>query len=119
MTGRMNLLFVCRLNMDKSPTAERLFAWDSRYNVCSAGTTSYARRKVTERLLSWADKVFVMESDQELKIRMEWPELAERKGIYYLGIEDDYRYRDPSLEKLIAGKMADLGFTCEAGELTE
>jgi predicted protein tyrosine phosphatase len=57
------VLFVCSANLDRSPTAERLFqnrtaGWEAK----SAGTMlSLARNPLTQDLLDWADLVLVME----------------------------------------------------------
>ena len=57
---RERILFVCTANVDRSPTAEDLYAGDPRYQVLSAGTSPYATVPVTRQMLQWADRVFVM-----------------------------------------------------------
>jgi len=49
-------------------------------------------------LLEWADEIVTMTSDQAQGVRAL---LEEEKPIVVLGIEDNFRYRDPELIKLI------------------
>jgi len=58
--NREHVLFVCTANIDRSRTAEDLYRNDPRYEVRSAGTASFATRRVDAGLLAWADRVFVM-----------------------------------------------------------
>jgi len=110
MAKREKLLFVCSANMDRSPTAERLFSDDERYEVRSAGVMYYARTQISEELIEWADKIFVMEPVHEWKLRDRWPELTEAKEIYCLKIADDYGFGEQSLERTILAKMAAFGY---------
>jgi len=57
------VLFVCSGNLDRSPTAERLFQNRmGRWEAKSAGTMlSLARNPLTQELVDWADLVLVME----------------------------------------------------------
>ncbi len=56
----MNILFVCSRNKWRSPTAEAIFKDRQGLNVKSAGTEPSARRRVTAKLIDWADTIFVM-----------------------------------------------------------
>jgi predicted protein tyrosine phosphatase len=60
VTHKTKLLFVCTGNRDRSPTAEGLFRISSEYEARSAGTGAFAVQKVTQELIDWADKIFVM-----------------------------------------------------------
>ncbi len=63
----MKTLFICSANKQRSKTAEAYFARKHpEYNFKSAGTNIKICRKegtteLTEDLLQWADKVYVME----------------------------------------------------------
>lgn len=62
--------------MDRSRTAEDLYAGDPRYEVRSAGTSPFATVPVNRELLLWADRVFVMnerEDGHATLIRMRFP----------------------------------------------
>ncbi|MFI5161747.1 MAG: protein tyrosine phosphatase [Sphingobacteriales bacterium] len=56
-----NLLFICSKNQWRSPTAELLFKNHPIHNACSAGTNEKARIKVSQKLIDWADILFLME----------------------------------------------------------
>jgi predicted protein tyrosine phosphatase len=105
ISRKINLLFVCSANRDRSPTAETVFARDERFRVRSAGVAQYARTQVSESLLDWADKIIVMEPIHEQVIRERWPDIVADKTILCLKISDDYRYMDPKLETLLRGRM--------------
>lgn len=59
-TPLMRHLFRCSRNQWRSPTAEAVDQNDPRVEARSAGVSAAARRRVTEKLLLWADRVFVM-----------------------------------------------------------
>jgi len=54
---RERILFVCTANQDRSPTAERLYREDPRYEVRSAGVAPFANTRLTLDLLLWADGI--------------------------------------------------------------
>jgi predicted protein tyrosine phosphatase len=99
---RERILFVCTGNIDRSRTAEDLYADDPRYEVRSAGTAPFAAAPITRELLSWADRVFVMSerSDgHESLIRLRFPDV--RRPIIDLDIEDRWLRGDPELVRRI------------------
>ena len=59
------VLFVCSANLDRSPTAERLFhGWRRRWEAKSAGILpALGRSPITQALIDWADLVLVMEPE--------------------------------------------------------
>ncbi|MCE7039439.1 low molecular weight protein tyrosine phosphatase family protein [Dyadobacter sp. CY312] len=96
----MNLLFICSRNQWRSPTAEKIFNVFPHY-AKSAGTSSSARIKATEKLIVWADLVFVMEKKHRniLHEKFNLP-LADKK-IIVLGIPDNYQYMDEELVEML------------------
>lgn len=100
MAERIRVLFVCAMNRWRSPTAEALYRRDPRLDVRSGGVRPGARRPVAARDLSWADVVFVMETQHraELRTRFHFMELP---PITVLEIPDDYRLMDPELQRLL------------------
>jgi predicted protein tyrosine phosphatase len=62
VNNEMNILFVCSRNQWRSRTAETIFKDHQGHNVRSAGTEKDARVKVSEKLIHWADLIFVMEN---------------------------------------------------------
>ena len=93
----MNLLFVCSRNQWRSPTAEAIFKNDANHQTKSAGTEPSARIKLNEKLLSWADVVFVMEKKHKQRIQQKFQNLANEKEIIVLDIPDDYQFMDEEL----------------------
>lgn len=106
----MKTLFICSANKQRSKTAEDYFA--AKYpqeQFLSAGTNLKICRKegtveLTEDLLSWADRIFVMEQKHHDAI-------IKRTGSKYLQkikvlhIQDVYKYYDPLLIELLKEKV--------------
>lgn len=101
MTKRV--LFVCTANIDRSPTAEALLKRKEGFEVLSAGTWINAERRVSARLIDWADVIFVMEEHHKEDIIALNPE-SENK-IIVLGIPDIYLRNDPELIKIFKTKL--------------
>lgn len=104
----MKLLFLCSRNHWRSPTAEAVYQNDPRVEVCSAGVSASARRRVSEKLLRWADLVLVMESAHKRKLREDFPEVFHDLRIEVLEIPDDYEFMDPALIELIRSTVEPL-----------
>jgi predicted protein tyrosine phosphatase len=92
-----NLLFICSKNQWRSPTAELLFKNHPVHTVRSAGTSDKARIKVNEKLLLWADVLFVMERKHRDILQKRFPLIISAKQIIVLNIADNYRFNDPEL----------------------
>jgi len=97
----MNVLFVCNQNQNRSKTAEELFG--DRFNTKSAGL--YNEKPLTERQLSWAEVVIVMEEEQRSEIAKRFPKLYLQKRILSLEIPDVYCYNDPQLIEMLKSKV--------------
>ncbi len=93
----MQILFVCSRNQWRSPTAEALFRHHPTVNARSAGTEKNARVRITEKLIQWADIIFVMEKKHRQRLREQFPLLIPAKEIIVLDIPDEYQYQDPEL----------------------
>lgn len=109
----MKVLFVCSGNRHRSATAHKLFEelypW---YEIDSAGTNhkvceNFGTNPLTEDLLEWADKVFVME-EHHIKIIKEHTGKKYTNKIKVLGIKDVYEYGDTDLEILLEKKVGKL-----------
>ncbi len=96
----MNLLFVCSRNQWRSPTAETIFKNNPDHVVRSAGTSNGARIKVSQKLLDWAECIFVMETKHRSRLREKFGNAYDQK-IIVLDIPDDYPYMDPELIQLL------------------
>jgi protein-tyrosine phosphatase len=96
----MNLLFICSRNRWRSRTAEDLFKRLYGYDVRSAGTAESARIKVNQKLLIWADLIFVMEREHKRRLQEKFPSSILTKEVIILNIPDEYRYMDNQLVEL-------------------
>jgi len=54
------LLFICTSNVQRSPTAQKLFADCPDIETKSAGTHATKGMQVTQEMIDWADMTFVM-----------------------------------------------------------
>lgn len=93
----VKLLFLCSRNEIRSLTAERMLTGIPGYQVRSAGTEPGARVRVTEGLLGWADRVFVMEGKHQARLRQRFPDAIRGKTIICLHIPDEYAYMEDAL----------------------
>jgi protein-tyrosine phosphatase len=93
----MNVLFVCSRNKWRSRTAETVFKEDQTHKFRSAGTENDARIKINERLINWADLIFVMEKRHKQRLHDKFGDLLNGKKIIILDIEDRYHYMDEEL----------------------
>ncbi len=105
-SGRaIRVLFVCHYNRKRSATAERIFAKDPGLDVRSAGTSGEAMVQVNERMLDWADLVFVMDDEQTAALRQSFPAHPATANAIVLDIEDEYHFLDPKLVSLLRERV--------------
>jgi len=100
----MNVLFVCNQNENRSKTAEAVFK--DRFNVMSAGL--YNAKPVTEKQLSWADIIVVMEESQRSEIAKRFPKQYLLKRILSIDVPDIYCYNQPELIDILTSKIDEL-----------
>ena len=94
------ILFVCMANTNRSPTFERYFKKNfPQYEVRSSGTYYGYPEPFTEKLLKWADVIYVMDLSQELFISRHFPNYTNKVKI--IGISDQYDPDSPELIELI------------------
>lgn len=99
----MKVLFICNQNQNRSKAAEEFFR--GRFETESAGL--YNEKPVTERQLSWADVIFVMEAEHRHEIAKRFPGAYLQKRILSLSIPDIYQYNQPELIKLLKRKISE------------
>lgn len=97
----MNILFVCSRNQWRSPTAEEIFKNSQEHQAKSAGTEPSARIKITEKLINWADIIFVMEKKHKDRINQRFAAVVAEKELIVLDIPDEYQFMDEELVDLI------------------
>lgn len=100
----MKVLFVCNQNQNRSKTAKEIFK--DRFKTKSAGL--YNVQPVTEKQLSWADMVMVMEDAQRAEIAKRFPKHYMQKRIVSLDIPDIYHYNQPELIDILKSKINEL-----------
>ncbi len=93
----MKVLFICNQNKHRSKTAEHLFK--DIFKTKSAGL--FNENPVTEKELSWADLIVVMEDFQRTEIVKRFPKTYLTKRIISLNIPDVYTYNQPELVDLL------------------
>ena len=96
-----NFLFICSRNKWRSKTAEDIFKDIEGLSVRSAGTSSSARIKVNEKLIEWADLIFVMEKHHKQWLNQKYPFLLNDKEMIVLDIPDEYQYMDAELVQIL------------------
>ena len=99
-----NLLFICSRNQWRSPTAELLFKNHPIHTARSAGTNNNARIRVNQKMINWADVVFVMERKHSDIIGERFA-ISDQPVIVF-EIPDDYRFCDPELVEILKISLA-------------
>jgi predicted protein tyrosine phosphatase len=100
-----HVLFLCCYNRRRSATAERLFAKRPGLDVRSAGTSRDAMTRVNERMLEWADVIFIMEEDQQRALERMFPGNPALARVVSLDIPDEYHFLDPELVDLLQTRV--------------
>lgn len=102
---KKRLLFVCAQNQWRSPTAEEVFAVDARFETKSAGVSSSAVHRISEKDLNWADLILCMEDDHKKRIKQLFPH-SQLPPIEVLDIPDEYEYMDDELIEILKEKVS-------------
>jgi predicted protein tyrosine phosphatase len=100
-----NFLFICSKNQWRSPTAELLFKGHQMNNARSAGTSDKARIKLNQKLIDWANVVFVMEYKHRDIIKQQFA--LHGRPLIVLNIDDNYQFNDPELIDILKTALAD------------
>ena len=95
------VLFVCRHNRMRSATAERIFCKRADLDVRSAGTSADALTRINERMLDWADLIFIMDDGQRRSLRRQFGEHPALDRLICLDIPDEFGFLQPELVDLL------------------
>ena len=68
----------------------------------------YNEKPISEKELSWADAVVVMEDEQRNEIAKRFPKLYMQKRIVSLDVPDVYQFNQPELIDVLKDKMDEL-----------
>lgn len=99
-----NILFVCSRNKWRSKTAETVFKDYADWNVKSAGTSKVAVKRINQDLITWADRIFVMEKKHREIIEDKYGRMKDKISILY--IPDDYQYMDDELIEILKSSFS-------------
>jgi len=95
------VLFLCRQNRMRSPTAERIFSKRPDLDVRSAGTADDALARVNANMLEWADLIFIMDDQQRRSLHRRFPGHPSLDRLICLDIDDDFTFMQPELVDLL------------------
>ena len=82
-----------------------MYAKRADLEVRSAGTSSEALVRVNQRMLDWADTVFIMEPEQRLRLEEMFPAHPALERLICLEIPDDYIFLQPELVSLLETRL--------------
>ena len=99
------VLFVCTANLQRSPTAERLFqGWKGVWEAKSGGIMPHSEgNSLTQELIDWADLIMVMEPIHSQYIHAHFRCSPDK--IRILNIADIYFRDDPELVSELRKKV--------------
>ena len=99
------VLFVCRYNRMRSPTAERLFGKRPDLDVRSAGTSQEALARINANMLDWADLIFIMDDQQRASLERQFAGHPALDRLICLDIPDEYTFLQPELIALFETRV--------------
>src|SRR3990170_8865155 len=105
-TPPTRVLFLCRHNRMRSPTAERIFSKRPDLDVRWAGTARDALARVNTNMLEWADLIFIMDDRQRLSLARRFTGHASLEHLICLDIPDDFSFMQPELVELLHARTA-------------
>lgn len=76
------------------------------HHARSAGTSDKARIKVNQKLIDWADIIFVMERKHKNILKQQFPLAVVNKRLIVLDIDDNYRFGDPELIEILKNVLS-------------
>lgn len=97
----MNLLFVCSRNVWRSRTAETIFKNNGFHSIRSAGTEATARIRLNQKMVDWADVIFLMEYKHKKRMKGRLTVDESDTELVVLEIPDDYKYMDEELIEML------------------
>ena len=101
---KTKLLFVCILNLQRSPTAESLFENHKKFEAKSCGIDVFAEKQISKQAVEWADIIFCMEDIHKNFIVKNFPQ-TQNKEIIVFNIPDVYYRNDPELIRILKEKL--------------
>jgi predicted protein tyrosine phosphatase len=99
--NKPHILFVCSRNKWRSPTAAGIYANDDRIYVRSAGLSRKSPHQISDKDLTWADLVLVMEQSHKSQLLKTFGQSSNMPKVEVLHIPDEYKYMDEELIEMI------------------
>ena len=99
------ILFLCRHNRMRSPTAERVFCKRVDLDVRSAGTAPDALARVNAQMLDWAEDIFIMDERQRRSLRRRFSGHPALDRLICLDITDEFTFLQPELIELLENRI--------------
>ena len=107
MSAPRRILFLCRYNRMRSPTAERIFCKRPDLDVRSAGTSTDALARVNAQMLDWADLIFIMDDQQRRSLQRRFRGHPALDRLICLDIPDEFAFMQPELVEILQRKIGD------------
>ncbi len=101
----MRVLFICTMNIDRSPTAEALVARRQGCEARSAGTDPDARMPISGELIAWADVIAVMEDAHARAVRDRFAAELPGRRLVVLQLPDIYQRGEPALVAILTERI--------------
>jgi len=99
------ILFICTGNIDRSPTAEALLKEKPGFDVQSAGTSLLAPKRLSRKLVDWADIIFAMEERHRMAVLAFNRQAGDK--VIVLNVPDIYKRGDLELMETLKTKLSD------------
>lgn len=105
--NKKNLLFVCTVGLQRSPTAASLFKDSDRYDAKYAGTHALSFSKVSQKHIDWSDEIFVFDEDTDKhRTYLEKNFDLQGKPIHVLDVPDVYFRGERELKEILTEKLS-------------
>lgn len=75
------------------------------HSARSAGTSDKARIRVSQKIIDWADEIFVMENKHRDIIKRQLQLQGKQLTVMY--IKDLYQFNDPELVEMLRASLAE------------
>jgi predicted protein tyrosine phosphatase len=104
MKKKLKLLFVDQLNLARAKTAcfTMMMHHRNNFDTRDRGSDKTAQTRVSAEDVEWADIIFAIEEEQRKYIESRYPDAAEKKKIFVLGIPYDENRPGPELIQLLS-----------------
>ncbi len=100
-----HILFICEFNLVRSTVAERMYSGKEGLEVSSAGIHEDARVQIDDKILQWADRIFVMEAHHYDYLIATFNGVCTQKQIVCLNVSEDYKGECLDLRQVLTNQL--------------